>query len=245
MGRCVLGKGSGGNLYEFRRFGPKVHMIRLERVSEMFRTLLGLMVAVLLVPAAWAQSSYRIQPGDVLQMEVLEDPSLNRSLLVLPDGTVSLPLAGSVVARGQSVESLKAAIAAALAPKFAAPPTVFLSVGQLNPTTTAVAQASAGLAAQSVTSAGTVSVYALGEVTQQGLIYVEPGTTLLQFLAQSGGLTPFAATKRIQLRRADLKTGQESIYHFDYKAIQNGGKAPVIVLRDGDVIVVPQRKLFE
>ena len=147
----------------------------LKRVSQMFRTLLGLILAVVLVPAAWAQSSYRIQPGDVLQMEVLEDPSLNRSLLVLPDGTVSLPLAGSLVARGQSVEALKSAISAALASKFASPPTVFLSVGQLNPTTTAVAQASAGLAAQSVTAGNTVSVYALGEVAQQGLIAVEGG----------------------------------------------------------------------
>jgi polysaccharide export outer membrane protein len=49
----------------------------------MLRTLLGLVLAVLLAPAALAQG-YRIQPGDVLQMEVLEDPSLNRSLMVLP-----------------------------------------------------------------------------------------------------------------------------------------------------------------
>lgn len=223
----------------------KLTRFDLKWVSQMFRTLFGLLLAVILVPAAWAQSSYRIQPGDVLQMEILEDPSLNRSLLVLPDGTVSLPLAGAVVAKGQSVESLKAAISAALASKFASPPTVFLSVGQLNPTTTAVAQAAAGLAAQSVATGNTVSVYALGEVAQQGLIPVEPGTTLLQFLAQSGGLTQFAATKRIQLRRADKKTGQESVYNFNYKAVQQGGAAPVIVLHDGDVIVVPERRLFE
>ena len=113
----------------------------------MLRTLLGLILAVVLVPSAWAQSSYRIQPGDVLQMEVLEDPSLNRSLLVLPDGTVSLPLVGAISASGKSVDTMRSAIGSALAPKFAAPPTVYLSVGQLNPTTTAVAQANAGLAA--------------------------------------------------------------------------------------------------
>ena len=79
----------------------------------MFRTLLGLLLAVLLVPAAWAQG-YRIQPGDVLQMEVLEDPSLNRSLMVLPDGTISLPLVGTVRASGQSIEAMKGAISAAL-----------------------------------------------------------------------------------------------------------------------------------
>ena len=211
----------------------------------MLKTLLGLILAVVIAPAAWAQSSYRIQTGDVLQMEVLEDPSLNRSLLVLPDGSVSLPLVGAVAASGQSVDSMRSAISAALASKFAAPPTIFLSVGQLNPTTTAVANAAAGLAASNVTLAGKVAIYALGEVTKQGRVDVDPGTTLLQFLAESGGMTKFAAAKRIQLRRVDKKTGQETIYHFNYKAVQQGATAPVIVLRPGDVIVVPERKLFE
>jgi polysaccharide biosynthesis/export protein len=211
----------------------------------MLRTLLALILAVLLVPAAWAQSSYRIQAGDVLQMEVLEDPSLNRSLLVLPDGSVSLPLAGAISAKGKSVDTMRAAISSALASKFASPPTIFLSVGQLNPTTTAVAQAVAGLAATNVTSSGMVSIYALGEVNKQGRVDVEPGMTLLQFLAESGGMTKFAATKRIQLRRANKKTGQETVYHYNFKAVQQGASAPVIVLREGDVIVVPERKLFE
>ena len=211
----------------------------------MLRTLLALILSVLLVPAAWAQSSYRIQAGDVLQMEVLEDPSLNRSLLVLPDGSVSLPLAGAISAKGKSVDSMRAAISSALASKFASPPTIFLSVGQLNPTTTAVAQAVAGMAATNVTSSGMVSIYALGEVNKQGRVDVEPGMTLLQFLAESGGMTKFAATKRIQLRRANKKTGQETVYHYNFKAVQQGASAPVIVLREGDVIVVPERKLFE
>lgn len=213
--------------------------------AEMLRTLYGLILAVVLVPAAWAQSSYRIQPGDVLQMEVLEDPSLNRSLLVLPDGSVSLPLAGAIVAKGQTVDSMKSAISSALASKFASPPTIFLSVGQLNPTTTAVANAAASAAATSYTATGLVSIYALGEVNKQGRVDVMPGTTLLQFLAESGGMTKYAAAKRIQLRRTDHKTGQETVYHFNYKAVQQGANAPVIVLRQGDVVVVPERRLFE
>ena len=211
----------------------------------MLRTLLGLILTLVLVPAAWAQGTYRIQPGDVLAMEVLEDPSLNRSLLVLPDGSISLPLVGAIAASGQSVEGLRSAISAALASKFAAPPTIFLSVGQLNPTSQAIAQASAGLAAQNVSISGMISVYALGEFNTPGRLDVEPGTTLLQFLAENGGMTRFAAPKRIQLRRADSKSGKETVYNFNYKAVQQGASAPVIVLRDGDVVVVPERRLFE
>lgn len=211
----------------------------------MFRALVGLLLAVLMVPAAWAQSGYRIQPGDVLQMEVLEDPSLNRSLLVLPDGSVSLPLVGTVQATGKSVESMRNAISSALASNFAAPPTVFLSVGQLNPVTSAVNAAQAQAVAANVRPYGTVAVYAVGEFNTQGRLDIQSGTTLLQFLAETGGLTRFAASKRIQLHRPDKKTGLETVYNFNYKAIQAGAKAPVIVLRDGDVIVAPERKLFE
>lgn len=205
----------------------------------MFKTLLAFVIAVLLVPAAWAQGSYRIKPGDVLQLEVLEDTSLNRSLLVLPDGTVSVPLAGTVRASGQSVDAVRSEIVSALASNFATAPTVYLSVSQ-------VAQSAASLTGTGSTITGpTIPVYALGEVAKVGRIDVSPGTSLLQFLAESGGLTKFAATKRIQLRRADHHTGLESVYQFDYKAVQAGAKAPTITLQAGDVIVVPERRLFE
>ena len=62
----------------------------------MYKLLLGLVMAALTAPVAWAQNSYTIRSGDVLQMEVVEDPSMNRSLLVLPDGSVSVPTVGTV-----------------------------------------------------------------------------------------------------------------------------------------------------
>jgi len=111
--------------------------------------------------------------------------------------------------------------------------------------TTAVTGALAQAAAANVKPYGTVTVYAMGEFNTQGAVNIKGGTTLLQFLAEAGGLSRFAATKRIQLHRPDKKTGSETVYKFDYKAVQAGARAPVIVLRDGDVIVAPERKLFE
>jgi polysaccharide export outer membrane protein len=111
--------------------------------------------------------------------------------------------------------------------------------------TSAVNAAQAQAVAANVRPYGTVAVYAMGEFNTQGRLDIQSGTTLLQFLAETGGLTRFAAPKRIQLHRPDKKTGMETVYNFNYKAIQGGAKAPVIVLRDGDVIVAPERKLFE
>jgi polysaccharide export outer membrane protein len=75
---------------------------------------------------------------------------------------------------------------------------------------------------------------------------VERGTTVLQALALSGGFTRFAATKRIQLRRTDPQTGAQSVYNIDYRAIEQGASSiGGTVLADGDVIIVPERRLFE
>ena len=43
---------------------------------------------------AMAQDGYRLRSGDTLRVEVLEDPTLNRAVLVAPDGRIALPLAG-------------------------------------------------------------------------------------------------------------------------------------------------------
>jgi polysaccharide export outer membrane protein len=190
--------------------------------------LLGALVALLMAPLAHAQSAgYRIQPGDQLAITVLEDDTLNRTTLVLPDGRISVPLAGSIQAAGRSVESVESTIADRLASNFAVRPSVFVSV-------TAVTE-----------EVETFPIFVVGQVGEPGVREVEPGTTLLQAIALAGGLDRFAATKRIQLRRADVN-GQERLYIFNYNAVERGGAIQsMISLREGDVIVVPERRLFE
>ncbi len=199
----------------------------------MLRIFFGALMFVFFGAAAMAQGQYKIQPGDSLQIEVLEDQSLNRSVLVLPDGNISLPLIGTVRAAGMSLSDLRAKLVAAYQPNFASKPNVYVTVGALS---TATATTSAG-----------GSVYIMGAVNNPGKYTVSSGTTLLQFLAESGGFTRFAATKRIQLRRTDRKTGKTTVYRLNYKAIEDGTAhdAPSIRLRSGDVIVVPERRLFE
>jgi polysaccharide export outer membrane protein len=178
-----------------------------------------------------AQDTYSIQPGDVLRIEVLEDPSLNRDALVLPDGRVSLPLAGLIQAGGRSIDSVQADIAGRLAPTFAAAPNVFVSMARLAPDDI--------LGAGGAAVADTISVFLMGEAASPGKVEVEPGSTILQALAQAGGVTNFAATKRLQLRR------DGKIYPLNYKALETGGSGFDSAVADGDVIFIPQRRLFE
>lgn len=198
--------------------------------------LLGLMLGF--VSSAEAQDGYRIKAGDTLQVEVLEDPNLNRTVLVLPDGSISFPLAGTVQAGGRSVADVRQSLVAALAPNFATSPTVFVSVAAL---------AAAQPAATTSTGSGQIDVYALGEVGTPGKVSIKRGTTLLQFLAEAGGLTKFAAEKRIELHRTDKRTGEVTSYLFNYRTPAGGadGISGSTKLAPGDVVKVPQRRLFE
>ncbi len=202
----------------------------------MIRILVAALLMILLAGMSFAQE-YTLRPGDTLQIEVLEDPSLNRTVLVLPDGRVTFPFAGTIPAEGRTVSQVQANITTALAPNFATRPTVFVSLSNLNPISqTALATEQDG---------DVVSIFFLGEVNAPGVVEVPTGTTLLQALAVGGGLTDFAATRRIQLRRTDTQ-GREIIYRFDFRAISRGAQITgATIVQEGDVILVPQRRLFE
>jgi len=203
-------------------------------MRHVFRAILALILtsAVLAGPAS-AQSSYRIQPGDILDVTVLEDAALNRQVLVGPDGRISLPLAGTVNAGGQTIEAVENSIAQRLASNFAVEPNVFVALQSLAPP-------------EREDFTDFLDLYVMGQVETPGLLRVEPGTSLLQAVSLAGGFGRFAATKRIQIRRTDPQTGQERLFLFNFNDVERGGSiTSSLAMRDGDVILVPERRLFE
>ena len=190
---------------------------------------------VLSVQALHAQSSYRIQPGDTLAVEVLEDGDLNRTVLVLPDGSFNFPFAGTVRAGGRTADQVGAALTAAIARNFASTPNVFVSVRSVQPSEELPEAVAEG-----------ISVFFLGEIGNPGERRIPPGTTFLQAMSQAGALTRFAATKRIQLRRTNAATGQQTISEINFKALTRGARLNrSIIMQDGDVVLIPERRLFE
>lgn len=208
--------------------------IRLEQI------IIGVALAIVYLFASvlpsLAQDNYVIRSGDTLQIEVLEDSGLNRGVLVLPDGSINFPMVGTVPAKGRSVDQLRQSLSAALTPNFATTPNVYVSVASLG-----VSQPRAR------TGSGKMDVYAVGEFTSPGLREIKRGTTLLQFIAEAGGLGKFAADKRIELHRTDSKTGKITTYLFNYRSPAGGasGISGGTQLTSGDVVKIPQRKLFE
>lgn len=190
--------------------------------------------ALLAATSAQAQSGYQIRPGDVVSVEVVQDPSLNREVLVLPDGTINFPFAGQVPASGRTPTQLQGTIAQGIAGNFVNSPDVFVTVSQI------------GERVVTSSAPATIDIYFLGEFATPGVAEMPRGSTLFQALALGGGFTNFAAQQRVQLRRTNPHTGEVSVATINYRAVADGASlSNDPILADGDVILVPERRLFE
>lgn len=187
-------------------------------------TLMGTILTLIFMSTVVVAQEYRVQPGDSLAVEVIEDPTLNRTVLVAPDGRFALPGTGTIRASGLTLRQIESNISGRLSANFINPPNVYVGI--------------AGIAPEE--DDPVVAIFVVGEATTVGRLEIEPGTTLLQAVAQFGGFTNFAATKRIQLRR-----GAE-MFTLDYNKIVDGSSRNGLVrMHEGDVVIIPQRKLFE
>ena len=127
----------------------------------MIRHLLAGLVLVVSLATGAAAQDYQIRVGDTLDVSVLEDPSLNRQVLVRPDGKISLPLAGTFQAAGVTPEALQRAVRGRLAASFVEPPSVTVAVAQL------------GEAGASDAAVNLATIYVIGEVRTPGRDDVE------------------------------------------------------------------------
>jgi polysaccharide export outer membrane protein len=173
---------------------------------------------------AGSAGSYALQPGDSVEVSVWQDPTLNRKLVVGPDGMVSFPLVGHFRAAGMTIPALEALLTKRLKKNYQTDPQVTVMLSSV--------------------SEGTESqIFITGEVNKPGPYSIKPGTSVMQAIALSGGLGRFAAKSRIQIHR---KTGgTEQVFVFDYSDFESGKNLEGdIPLQPGDVIVVPERGLF-
>ncbi|WP_051554392.1 polysaccharide biosynthesis/export family protein [Desulfobulbus elongatus] len=160
-------------------------------------------------------STYVIGVGDVLQLSVWKDTALSRQMVVLPDGTVSLPLSGLVTAAGKTVAQLETEVAGKIK-RYMTDPVLDISVVQAN----------------------SMIIYIVGKVQSPGRFPVATDVNILQALAMAGGPNRFADTDNIRVHREE--GGKTVFLDFDYDAVLKGVHMEQnIRLRRGDVVVVP------
>lgn len=165
---------------------------------------------------ATGEPSYLLGPEDVLKVAVWKDEHLTQEMIVRPDGMITFPLAGEVMAAGHTAEDVRLEITKRLT-KYLPTPNVTVTV----------------LKVQSY------RIYVLGRVTKPGEYQAGHNTDVLQALSMAGGLTPYAAENDIKIIRRQNGVN-EIVFPFRYGDARKGKDLEQnIVLQRGDVVMVP------
>jgi polysaccharide biosynthesis/export protein len=168
--------------------------------------------------SAQAQSSgpYKLRHGDALMVSVWRDEALRMEVRVLPDGSVTFPLAGRIDVLGLSTAEAEQRIAEKLKKYI---PEAVVTVA--------------------ITAAEGNRVFVIGKVINPGAVVItSPDTTVLQMLSQVGGLDRFADGNAIRVLRNTAQGPQ--VLPVRYNDLVKGSQLETnVVLMPGDTILVP------
>jgi len=167
-----------------------------------------------------SSKEFLIGPEDVLDVVVWRNQDLSRTVVVRPDGMISMPLIGDMEARGVTANQLAERLAARLK-EFKESPSVTVSVKEVN----------------------SYNVYVLGEVAKPGKYQLKSHTTVLQAIAMAGGFTIYASKNKMQVVRNRVNGDgrpQEIRIPARYDDLVSGkGELGNFILKAADIVVVP------
>jgi polysaccharide export outer membrane protein len=162
-----------------------------------------------------APPPYQLSPGDAIHVSVWREDALQKEVRVLPDGSVTLPLAGRIEVGGRAAPEVTTLIAAKLKD--------FLP----DPNVTVV-----------ITSIEGNRVYVVGKVPKPGPVVMAGPLTVLQALSMAGGLDKFADESAIKVVRH--KGESQEVLPIAYRDLISGRDMTTnLLLKAGDTIIAP------
>ena len=163
-------------------------------------------------------AQYVVGPGDVLQLNVWQAPSLDRQLTVRSDGILALPMAGEMRAAGLTLTQLEEQVARRL--------------GDYNRNVNQVSF--------TVTEFKSRSIYVLGRVVAPGKFAYADAVNLFDLIREAGGFTDDALKTRVKVvhRQGD----QEKIEYANVEeALNTGNLSQLPQVRSGDTVIIAKR----
>jgi polysaccharide export outer membrane protein len=159
---------------------------------------------------------YKIGGGDVLQVNVWKEPDASvPSVVVRPDGMISLPLVKEVPVMGLTPKQAEVAIAKELG-RFITEADVTVVVAGIN----------------------SKKIYLVGALKKEGPVAYTYRMSVMQAISEGGGLTDYAKRKKIYVLRNE--SGRQSRLPFNYDAVIKGEHMEMnIALLPDDTVVVP------
>jgi polysaccharide biosynthesis/export protein len=161
-------------------------------------------------PSLTQKKAYIFGPEDVLDISVWENPDLKSSMPVRPDGFISFPLIGDVLAQGLTPAQLKNKITVRLK-KFITDPIVTVVVKKIN----------------------SIKISVAGEVNEPDSYQVNRPITLLHLFALAQGFTEKADLKRSYL----LRNGKKLDIDF-FALVKKDDFSQNIWLQSGDLVFI-------
>jgi len=184
----------------------------------MFRNILfSLILAVAFqVNVAHAQDvTYKLKEGDALNVSVWGEETLQKEAIVLPDGSITFPLAGRVDVVGSTVVEVEKKI------------TGKLKTYLPDPQVTVVVSGIKGN-----------QIFILGKVKKPGPVLMTGPMTVMQALSLTGGFDKFADLDAIKVLRSE--GGIQKVIPVNYSSLIRGQSLKSnVLLNAGDTILVP------
>lgn len=167
-----------------------------------------------------APANYRIQPSDILFVQVFQQPDLDKEARVEADGTITLHLIGRVNIEDLTVSEAREKITELYDRDYLVNPQVDLQVVQFN----------------------LDKVQILGQVRSPGLIGIPPDEelTLLRAISQAGGFTRLARKGSVQIRR-ELEDGEVKVFVINASDLISDPDSEDFILKDGDIVFIEER----
>ena len=187
----------------------------------MKRTLTIAMLMIVVMTAAGSAvaqtaTDYRLGPGDVVQLNVLQQASLDRELQIRPDGSAVVPVIGEIELAGLTTREAEELLTSKLRLFNRDIQDVSLTVTQYN----------------------SLRVYVLGAVENPGSFTFDAPPTLWDVISEAGGIGPDAnpaAVRIVTVRESRTTNTTHDLTPF----LSGTGPAPEIELLSGDTIIVP------
>jgi polysaccharide export outer membrane protein len=190
--------------------------------SFVFATNLDL-ASFLVAQTGSGEGTYRIEPGDLLEIVILGEDELARTLMVMHNGTISFPLVGEVKVAGLTTEQASSVLAQRLENYFIHP---VVSIILQSPTMPYV------------------SVF--GEVARQGAVEYQRGLRVTDYIALAGGPSPAANLGNVRVVRFQLGgVSAKNVHNINVDRILREGDVTYnYELKSGDWIYVPRKFTF-
>jgi polysaccharide export outer membrane protein len=148
-------------------------------------------------PAIAEDGRFHIGPGDVIEISVWKDDTLNRDVVVPPDRMISYALIGDIDTTGMTITDLRKEVTRKLV-DYVPDATVTVILKSIN----------------------SLKAYVVGKVNSPGMIAINMDTTVMQALAMTGGLNPFASEGKIHILRRQKNMTIK--IPFNYKQVLKG-----------------------